>query len=374
MNIDVQAEDVKPLTPRRNVVRRIRHLVLRHIYRDENLWFDNVDVLTSPKPRGVGCEINNTCNAKCTFCGYGKGPDGKAADPRNKGMMDIGVFRHTLKLFSAAGGGNLSLSPILGEATTDKRWLDLVREARSYSNITRVSCYTNAILTHQFGAREILLSGLTSMNISTALGSREQYRRLYGVDKYDQVVRNIFDILNANKELGHPVHVTLMLRIDKPFDDFYDSDLFKDLSLLISRDNISLLEHTWDDFKGLIDTAGLPQGHTFRQQYDDKRTPCYAPYRTLEVLTDGTLQACACRVEPELWVGNIRDYDSLEEAWRSPALEKLRGDWMSGDVPECCKQCSHYLPYTDLIFKFDFRVLAGQVLRKLARVTKLQRD
>jgi len=371
IHIDVKSEDAKRPKIQRSLWKQARRFVLKKIFTQSNLWFDQVDVFTSPRPKTVGSEINNTCNAKCSFCGYGKGSDGKAADPRKKSMLDITVFRHTLQLYSEGGGGVFSLSPILGEVTTDKRWLDLVREVRSYPNITGASCFTNGILLHKFGMKNIVTSGLTHINISTALGSREQYKRLYGVDKYDQVVDNIINLLQANNEMGKPVNIDLLLRLDKPFDAFLNSELYSKLCTIIELEKIKILDDFWDDFKGVIAEDGLPIGHTFKQPYDSKRVPCYAPFRKLTVMTDGTMQACACRVEPDLWVGNIQDFDSLKDAWHAPKLEILRSNWLDGKIPDCCHQCSHYIPYTNLIFKFKwvdvFRQLARNIKRTLRK-------
>ena len=41
------------------------------------------------RPNSAGAEVINICNADCSFCGYGKGKDGKAADPRVKQKIDI---------------------------------------------------------------------------------------------------------------------------------------------------------------------------------------------------------------------------------------------------------------------------------------------
>ena len=38
-------------------------------------------------PLAVGCEIDNICNADCSFCGYGKGADG-----RKKQFLNIKVI------------------------------------------------------------------------------------------------------------------------------------------------------------------------------------------------------------------------------------------------------------------------------------------
>jgi len=291
-------------------------------------------------PLAVGCEIDNICNADCSFCGYGKGADG-----RKKQFLNIKVLRHTLKLFSDAGGGGFTISPILGEVSTDKRWLDMVKMARSYPNITGVSCYTNALRLHHFGMEKILTSGLSNMTLSTALGSKEQYKRLYGVNRYEQVVKNILDLLKKNQELGEPVFLTLALRIDKPFSKFYESNLYKEIVEYLPPERISILDDGWDNYGGLVGKEDIPEGHVFHPMDSDTTTPCYALYRKLEVLTDGTIQACACRVEPELQTENIMDFQTLDEAWRNKGLEKIRENWDNGILSECCKKCDHYIPW-----------------------------
>jgi radical SAM protein with 4Fe4S-binding SPASM domain len=337
------------------------------MYHDSKKWIDELDVLTATLPRDLGAEINNVCNANCSFCGYGKGDGGKAADPRAKRKLRTEVFRHTIKIFSESGGGKFSLSPILGEVSADKRWLDFVREARAYPNITGVTCFTNAILLHRFGSEEILTSGLSNISVSCSLGSAEQYQRLYGVDKYDQVVFNILDLLRTNKRLGHPVYIHLQLRIDKPFSDFYDCDLYAELLTLVSPSDIIVLDDLWDDYRGVIPESQLPKGHKLLENVQDKSIPCYAMYRKLQVMMDGTLQACACRVEPELWGGNIMDYNSLEKAWRDPGLEKLRSDWHNGEISECCQQCTHYHPYTDLLKDSTLDAVMTKVRQKISQ-------
>jgi radical SAM protein with 4Fe4S-binding SPASM domain len=362
--------------PNRTAAGAIWTAIVRALYGSSRIWATDHDVVSARLPKAVGTEILNVCNANCSFCGYGKGVDGKLADPRRKSKLSPEVFQHTLKLFSEAGGGVFYLTPILGEVSADKRWLELVAAARAYPNVDGVSCFTNAILLDRFGAENILTSGLTELNISSAFGSAEQYRRLYGVDQYDRVIRNVLDILETNRRLGFPVEVTVQLRIDKPFDAFFESDLYSQIEGLIqSKDKIAILDDDWDDFRGIIGLDGLPDGHKFKKHIPDKSVPCYALYRKLEVLQDGTIQACACRVEPELWAGNIMDHNSLEEAWRNPKLEALRTDWHNGTLPECCNTCSHYQPFTDLVRPYRPRTVASHVTRKIAKtISELRKN
>ena len=303
------------------------------------------------RPNSAGAEPINICNADCSFCGYGKGKDGKAADPRIKQKIDINALKHFLRIYSDGGGGTFAFSPILGEISAHPDWLNIVKEIRKYKNINRVTCFTNATLLERHGFDEILKSGLTSMTISTAIGNKEQYKRLYGIDKYDQVKSNITNLLKRNKELNNPVNIVLALRIDKPYDLFYKSRFYKSIINYINPRKITILE-SWDDFRGIIKQDGLPKGHKFkglRFMDERKNTPCYALYRKLQILVDGTIQGCSCRIEPELWGGNIKNYKSLHEAWNDKKIEKIRKDWFDGKLKKCCTECSHYEPYTTLL-------------------------
>ena len=156
------------------------------------------------KPFGITVEINNVCNAKCSFCGYGK----EGTDDRKKGFLDEDVFDHVLELMNNSGGGRLSISPILGEVSVSENWLDLVKKAKQYKNI-KLNCYTNGINLDSFGISNILSAGIDSMNISSSLVDKESYKRLYGVDRFDKVIDNILELLRENKNNAFPIDLDI---------------------------------------------------------------------------------------------------------------------------------------------------------------------
>lgn len=336
------------------LLRKLKRGVTRAVTGAREVYLDVDDLELVRRPMTIGAEITNICNAKCSFCGYGKKTEFKDADPRKKSQLDESVFRHSLELFSRAGGGHFSISPILGEVTTHPRWLELIKEARSYPNITGVSCFTNAILLDRFDTDAILSSGLTSLTISTNLTSKERYNALYGVDKFEIVLANSLNLLKRNRDLGRPVQITLNLRLDKPYEDFFNSDTFAKLAEVTPKSSIVILDDFWDDFTGLVRQEDLPLGQLFKENQEDKSRPCYALYRKLQVMMGGEIQACACRVEPELWAGNILDHKTLEDAWRNKELQGLRQRWSDGEIPDCCKRCSHYIPYTNLLSNHSY--------------------
>ncbi len=313
-------------------------------------------------PFSVSLEINNICNAKCTFCAYGKEKpklggiellNNPILDKRPKQHLSKEVFRHVLSLCEPSGSGinkKMSITPTLGEATVSKDWLDLVRLAKKSKGVRILSTYTNAINLHRFGVRNILESGIDVLAISSSLVDRKSYKRIYGRDRYDQVLKNIIEILKENKKKGFPVDIYLNLRIDLPSEDFIKSNNYKILSQYIEDRKITFLKK-YDNYGGTVKLDDLPYGTSFVNiENNSNKPPCYQLFRQLMVNVDGTIQACTCRVDESLFTRNILDFNSLEDAWKNDKLEKIRDNWeKSGVLPKACVSCTHYGSYENLV-------------------------
>ena len=314
------------------------------LYKNDNIYVYDKDFRNLSKPTSVGYEAINICNARCSFCGYGK----TGSDPRKKIKPNLEILHHTLKVYNEAGGGSFTLSPILGEITAIPNLIEILQDIRTeYKNIKGLSFYTNAILLDRFDSHKLINSGVTDIDLSTCLSSKEDYKRLYGVDKFEQVRNNILNLLEANKQNNNKVRIKILLRQDKPFEKFLNSDLFKKINTYLPRSDIEFLDNQWDDFKGIVKKEDLPKNQEFKKQVDKTR-PCYALFRKLEILVDGTIQGCACRVEPDLWTENIKDFNNLSDAWNNKTYNKIRNEWFEGKIPNSCISCNHYIPYTNL--------------------------
>ena len=312
-------------------------------------------------PLSVSLEINNVCNAKCTFCAYGKektelddvlSGDNPILDNRPKQHLRKDVFDHTIELCKTSGSGilkKMSIQPTLGESTVSKNWLDLIKAAKASKGVNSVSSYTNAVALQRFGSDAIIESGIDNLAVSSSLVDKKSYKRIYGRDKYEQSFFNILDLLRSNKKHGYPVDIYLNLRIDLPEEDFFKSKQYKKISLYLEDRKISFLKK-YDNFGGTIQEGDLPYGATFISRSDNsKKPPCYQLYRQLMINVDGTIQACTCRVDKSLWTRNIMEFTTLEDAWKNDKLEKIRMDWKNkGVLPKACTFCTHYAPYTQL--------------------------
>jgi radical SAM protein with 4Fe4S-binding SPASM domain len=87
----------------------------------------------------------------------------------------------------------------------------------------------------------------------------------------------------------------------------------------------------------------------------------------MQILMNGDIAVCSCRVSPELVTDNIFNHKDLMDYWRGGKIKKFREDWLNGKIPGICRGCNHYLPVS-LTGKF----LLKDKLKKLSKKILIQ--
>jgi radical SAM protein with 4Fe4S-binding SPASM domain len=291
-----------------------------------------------------GVETTNICNANCSFCGY-------RFMERPFTVMKWDVFEKAVREFAKAGGGVLNFTPTVGDPLVDKRVVEKIEFAQTVPQISGSFLYTNGILLHRFPVDRLLKSGLTRLAISTFIGSREGYKKYYGKDKYEQVVKNIIDVARRNRELGSPVKITLHLRIEGDRSTWAETETYKTVAPLVGEENISYLD-VYDAWGGLIGSADVPLGTglaTSLPVETKKASPCFELYRRVNVMASGKVGACVCvDLEGEIEIGDLRE-QTLQEIWHGDKLANYRSEWLKGNLPKVCQGCTRYQGVDDFI-------------------------
>jgi len=290
-------------------------------------------------------EVSNICSARCSFCAYGKGVDWRKPGYIKEEFLDRILF--LLEEHYSRFRGNITLGSSHGDVLTCKSLLYIIKKITAIRNISGVSFYTNAVLLHKFNIEELIDLNITTINISTAIGSSEQFKRLFGTDCYDKTFNNIVELISCNNSKKNKVDINILLRVDKPFEKVKETDDYKTIEKYVGADKIEFSED-WDDWNGIITLDQLPIGHSFESGRPVGIVPCYALYRKLEILIDGYVNTCTCRLSKELNVGNIFEAKTISEIWEGDELRSLRENWLSGNTPKICITCSHYIPATVL--------------------------
>lgn len=283
----------------------------------------------SLKPLQLGFEVTNICNANCIFCGY-------QYMKRSKGVMKMDVFQKALNDFVSIGGGKLGLSALVGDPLLDRGLPDKISYARSFKNIGKIGFYTNGILLHRSGFRKILSSGITDITISLGGPDKETYRRLYRVDGFEQVIKNILLLGKANNKLGQPIKISVVIRCDGPL---RASEKLKEIGVIVHNITYS---YRYDNWAGRITEADLLSGMRLKQS-KLKWEPCSMFYADgPKVLWNGDVTICGCRdLEGELVLGNIMEKD-LISLWQGDKMRRFREEFLQGKIPDVCRDCLHY--------------------------------
>ncbi len=287
------------------------------------------------RPFELHLEFTNLCNASCIFCPY-------QYQERPTGFMSDEVFQKALDDFARINGGSVGLTPIVGDALIDPRFLDRVEYIRGLPEIDRIFLTTNAILLDKHGVREVLTSGLTSIMISTSGFEKESYKRIYRSPAYERMKENVTALVRENTKLGSPVNISICLRTDRPLDEVLRDPDFQPI-----LEHQPTVDFAWSyrSVGGRINREDLPQSMQFRKA-PPKKEPCGSLYNGAMVLIDGTVVACACIAAmdaiPDLAIGNIMKND-LEEIFASDTMRQLRNQFLPGGVlNQTCANCDAY--------------------------------
>ena len=323
------------------------------------MFFDTNDIVDQMKlrPYELHLELTNICNARCIFCPY-------QYQQRPHQTMDDKVFHKAVQDYCAIQGGSVALTPVVGDALIDPKFLERVQYIRSQPEIDRIFLTTNCILLDKFGVDNVLDAGIASVNISTSGFDEEDYERVYRSKSYQRMKENVTELVAKNAERGFPVNISIAIRNDRPLEQ-----------VLKDPDFGPILKHSPNiDFTWAFTTAGgkikaedLPSGFRLRS-LKPKSELCGNLLNGCMILPDGTVQGCSCVASmdagEDLEIGNILE-NSLQEIYTGKRMLELRRQFESGSsLNETCKTCDMYQMGLELFRTREGRKRANLNLRR----------
>lgn len=288
----------------------------------------------SVRPFELHLELTNLCNANCVFCPY-------QFQTREVQFMSDEVLYKAVGDFVSIGGGSVGLTPIVGDALIDPKFVERVRYLRSLPKIDRIFVTTNAILLDKHGIDSVLDSGLTSITISTAGFDRVMYERVYRSQSYERMRRNVLELVKRNAERADPVHITVGLRADRPLDEVMEDPDFQPI-----LEHNPIIDFTWSftSANGRITRDSLPAAMKLRVVKTRKET-CVQLYNGPIVLPDGMVMGCSCVASmdaiADLSIGNVMK-TSLIEIWAGERMKLLRASFENASLNPTCAGCDMY--------------------------------
>jgi len=286
------------------------------------------------RPFELHLELTNLCNADCVFCPY-------QFQQRKTEFMGEKVFEKAVADFVKIGGGSVGLTPIVGDALIDPSFLARVKRLRSEARIDRIWLTTNAILLDKHGIAEVLASGISHMNISTAGFDEAMYVRVYRNKSYRRMRENVLELLRLNAKSAAPIPITIALRPDRPLDEVMKDPDFQPILSYHPQ-----LDFTWayTSANGRIRRDVLPAIMKLRV-VSRRPESCVNLWNGPIVLPDGTVMGCSCVAAidavADLGIGNILE-TSLLEIWQGQLLQQLRDSFGTASLNKTCAGCDMY--------------------------------
>jgi len=281
----------------------------------------------------LAIENTNTCNANCQFCAY-------RYQKRTKRFMSNELFKDSIHHFVRSGGGELLITPVVGDPLVDEDLINKIKFAKKMKEIKYIYLFTNLIALNKFNISDFLLSGLDEINVSICIASREMYKRIFGVDKYNSVIKNLENLLIENQRLGDKVKVVVHVKPEKPYETTTSSPDYQHLSNLYGKE-LFHIDLEYDNWTGFITKDHIPRKNKLKK-ISNMSEPCQELYNGAIVFTNGDVGLCWRRdFEAKLVIGNINQ-NSLEDIWKGKKTRTIRENWLKNNIPDICRNCSAY--------------------------------
>lgn len=291
--------------------------------------------------------VTNICNAKCVFCVY---PKAVTSGAIKSGVMPFDIFKKVVDEWAALGGKSLDLTPTVGDTLIDPGLLKKIEYAVCDARIENIVLTTNGILLNKNNIyRSLIDVGLTTIFISTQGTSREIYSDVYGVDRYDDVISGIRNLLEYNRSCGNPTHIGIRFRnAQKPSEILRSRDFIENIRPYLCRQVTCNFTADYDNWGGAIAEKDIMGFMRLRKLPSKVDVPCAGLF-AYTVSHDGQVRLCGCRFKSsdsdDMVVGNVEE-QSLEEISRSERAWNIISSFYSGQRPETCDRCTLYHPIT----------------------------
>lgn len=287
---------------------------------------DNIQVDHLPEKFGE-LEINDSCNIDCVMCKT-------SLAKRKKGLMDLGLFEHSVKTLREAGYTQHNLHTI-GDPLANKRLAEYLEILRRHGcNVRDLS--TNGLMMERhldtlFEYRDVI----DQVRISIDAASAGVYEKIRAGGKWDVLHRALAAFSERNAGAENPFFTSVANVICKT--NFHEIAYIPEVfSYFAPPDRIN-----FGFMNSLSPSNDFFESDNYLAGGEAPRRPCGFLWNWVYLLKDGSLTTCCRDYHGELIFGNIKT-DNLADAYNSDFIQGLRRAHLDNDeaaLPELCRTC-----------------------------------
>jgi MoaA/NifB/PqqE/SkfB family radical SAM enzyme len=296
------------------------------------------------RPLFLHLETVNICNLKCVICPY----DQMA---RAKETMSSELFRKIISDYVEMGGGDVALTPSVGDVLLDKKLVERIEYLRSVPEIKDIGFVTNAGNAGVFPDEDLrkIVGACRRINISIyGLDEEETAAMTRRKGRYNTILAQAKRMVAA---AGPDTTIVFAFRLLKErARERADEWMIEHFGRIFPNGLLT----EFGNWAGAVDaTVPLP----FEGKWSDTSVggngdgACAYPILHLKVAVNGDVKFCSCidyDSNPENIIGNATAA-SLSDIYNGEAARNL---WQRG--LSICAGCTHAIPMGKLLGLYDY--------------------
>jgi radical SAM protein with 4Fe4S-binding SPASM domain len=265
----------------------------------------------------VHFETTTACPARCTFCPH-------KTMKRQKGLMSQALIEKIID--ESLDYGVDELMPFyMGEPFSDSRMIDILRYCRAGIKKrglqTKVGFYTNLdplpietidcifdTLSDVLGCFAISFNGMT----------KESYKKIMGLERFDENLEKVKRIIKLNEALEKPIDLQVGM--------VYCPELIEEIPLF--RETFGKYSAVYRNWNW---GGNMGEG-------EPRTKPCPRILTQMVVLWDGRVCLCCMDAEGEVILGDVNT-QTIKEIWEGNEAMRKGHEKLEFDIP-LCKNCN----------------------------------
>ncbi|MFI5351022.1 MAG: radical SAM/SPASM domain-containing protein [Elusimicrobiota bacterium] len=291
-------------------------------------------------------ELTNKCPFSCVMCARTNNMT------REQGNMSFDTFKAVIDQYVAvnplAAATRGTFLHHFGESLVHPEFGRFIRYAVS-KGLTRASMSINPLMLTPSIARELLESGIYSLNVSLDGHDDESFFKIRGVpNAYEKSKVNLLAFLKMKVDLGSKTIIHLGM-----------------IDFAMNRESIDRQKTYWENLPGidyfrikelrLWDGSAADVNRLAPKRVDNsvlratnKVVSCSVPWDQISVAWDGDVVPCCYDYDKKYVLGNVHK-QPLNEIWNGERMRALRKEFISNDVSNpLCRNCPElYVPPTN---------------------------
>jgi hypothetical protein len=264
---------------------------------------------------------------------------------RDRMVMPMTLFRQVLNSYIAIGGGDLSLTPVVGDIFMDPYLADRISLVREYKEhgIGMLSVTTNAVPASRYSDSELkpVVDAFDKILISVYGCDDREYELMTRHNSYQDMLTSVQKIMRVIDD-KNKIRIGFRLLRDYTMqelsswiqDNFGDAIPFEAVNVYANWGNMI------EPRKLPLDGKWLPKVNNLTQ--------CLIPILAVQVFSNGSISFCPCsdyNANEGLSLGHITDGDLLE-LYNSVKVRQLWNYEL--EMPVFCRHCSFHKSIKDI--------------------------